>query len=84
MHLAGHCDMASHLSNGGGNLFGWAGGKVSGYPDASGKVAGGQLMIDNLVVANSNNYGLDRDAALLSEAIRQAGFGRLRLRPQSH
>jgi hypothetical protein len=32
-------------------------------------------MIDNLVVAKSNNYGLDRDAALLSEAIRQAGFG---------
>ena len=33
----------------------------------------GNLMIDNLVVAKSNDYGLDRDAALLSEAIRQAG-----------
>ena len=30
-------------------------------------------MMDNIVVARSNNYGLDRDAALLSEAIRQAG-----------
>ena len=33
------------------------------------------MMIENLVVARSNNYGLDRDAALLSEAIRQAGGG---------
>ncbi len=32
-----------------------------------------ELMIDNLVVAKSNNYGLDRHAVLLSEAIRQAG-----------
>ena len=35
----------------------------------------GDLMINNLVVAKSNNYGLDRDGALLSEAIRQTGSG---------
>ncbi len=33
------------------------------------------MMIDNLIVAKSNKYGLDRDTALLSEAIRQAGGG---------
>ncbi len=31
-------------------------------------------MIDNLVVARTNNYGVDRDTSLLSQAIRQAGF----------
>ena len=47
----------------------------AGHPDASGQAAKDGLMIENLVVARSNNYGLERDAALLSEAIRQAGGG---------